>query len=165
LVTGHDQPALGGVYKLSAIRKKGEAWRYTLELSEQTVKVSNPGIHQVRRYSANKENLADVIYDINSDLSNGCTLVDPLDMTRRKQIPKETSFTDLLVPVFRKGARVYPSPLLPEIRDHAKKSLEGFHFGVKRLVNPHRYPVGLEKSLFDLKTDLILKLRSEDSGN
>ena len=31
--------------------------------------------------------------------------------------------------------------------------------GVKRFVNPHTYPVGLEKSLHQLKTELIIKLR------
>jgi nicotinate phosphoribosyltransferase len=30
---------------------------------------------------------------------------------------------------------------------------------VKRFVNPHRYPVGLESRLFELKTDLVMKAR------
>jgi nicotinate phosphoribosyltransferase len=38
--------------------------------------------------------------------------------------------------------------------------LSGFYKGITRFVNPHTYPVGLEKGLFDLKTDLILKLRA-----
>ena len=50
LVTAYDQPAMGGVYKLGAIRGEGDAWRYCLKLSEQPVKVSNPGIQQVRRF-------------------------------------------------------------------------------------------------------------------
>lgn len=165
MVTGHDQPALGGVYKLSAIRKGNGGWKYKLKLSEQSAKVSNPGIQQVRRYFSDTENLADAIYDIHSDLSNGCILIDPFDMTRRKSIPKETLFVDLLVPVFRKGKCVYKSPSLQDIRDVARKSLDGFHFGIKRMLNPHRYPVGLEKSLFDLKTELILRLRSQEREN
>src|SRR5688572_29036188 len=43
LVTAYDQPALGGVYKLSALRGADDAWKYKLKLSEQTAKVSNPG--------------------------------------------------------------------------------------------------------------------------
>ena len=43
LVTGCDDPALGGVYKLSAIRRPGEAWQYKVKLSEQAAKVSTPG--------------------------------------------------------------------------------------------------------------------------
>jgi nicotinate phosphoribosyltransferase len=165
LVTGYDQPALGGVYKISAIRREGEEWRYTLKISEQFAKVSNPGIHQVRRYFTADENVADVIYDIHTDLSSGCTLIDPFDVTRRKNIPGNTAYLDLLVPLFRKGKCVYSSPTLSEIRDHTKKSLEGFHFGVKRIVNPHRYPVGLEKSLYDLKTELLLKLRAKENSS
>jgi nicotinate phosphoribosyltransferase len=56
LVTAYDQPALGGVYKLSAIHEGGDAesgdgggntggagrWRHTVKLSEQAAKTSNP---------------------------------------------------------------------------------------------------------------------------
>ena len=42
LVTAQNQPALGGVFKLGAIRE-GESWRYTIKLSEDPIKVSNPG--------------------------------------------------------------------------------------------------------------------------
>ena len=48
LVTAKDQPALDGVYKLSAIRNPGGEWVDKLKLSEQMIKVSNPGILQVR---------------------------------------------------------------------------------------------------------------------
>ncbi|MEQ8534691.1 MAG: nicotinate phosphoribosyltransferase, partial [Imperialibacter sp.] len=48
LVTAYDQPALGAVYKLSAIENNGK-WEYKLKLSEQTVKMNNPGIQQVKR--------------------------------------------------------------------------------------------------------------------
>ncbi|HEX8833371.1 MAG TPA: nicotinate phosphoribosyltransferase, partial [Abditibacteriaceae bacterium] len=50
LVTGGDQAALGGVYKLSAVRE-GDGWKTKIKLSEQAIKVSNPGIQQVRRYA------------------------------------------------------------------------------------------------------------------
>ncbi|HET9227760.1 MAG TPA: nicotinate phosphoribosyltransferase, partial [Thermoanaerobaculia bacterium] len=78
---------------------------------------------------------------------------------RRKEIPKDTEHNDLLVPVFRQGRRVYDPPPLQEIRRRTAEQLEGFHGGIKRFVNPHRYPVGLERGLFDLKTRLILKAR------
>ena len=47
LATAFDQPALGGVYKLSAIRPRGGEWSYKVKLSEQSIKTSNPGIQQV----------------------------------------------------------------------------------------------------------------------
>lgn len=159
LITAYDQPALGGVYKLSAIRFPGEAWKNKVKLSEQSIKVSNPGIQQVRRYFTETEYLADVIYDIRAEMKNGCIMIDPLDMTRQKKISSNYSFTDLLVPIFRKGKCVYKIPSINEIRQTAQQNLARFHLGVKRFVNPHQYPVGIEKSLFALKTDLILQSR------
>ena len=66
---------------------------------------------------------------------------------------------DLLVPVFRQGRRVYDPPPLSEIRRRTADQLTGFHGGIKRFANPHQYPVGLERGLFDLKTHLILQAR------
>ncbi|MEL6356076.1 MAG: nicotinate phosphoribosyltransferase, partial [Bacteroidota bacterium] len=50
LATAHDQPALGGVYKLAAIQDETGQWQPKMKLSEQLIKVSNPGKLQVRRY-------------------------------------------------------------------------------------------------------------------
>ena len=50
LITAYDQPALGGVYKLTAIRPQGGAWRHKIKLSEQEAKISTPGVLQVRRF-------------------------------------------------------------------------------------------------------------------
>jgi nicotinate phosphoribosyltransferase len=44
LITAFDQPALGGVYKLGAIRGDDGRWVYKVKLSEQAAKVSTPGI-------------------------------------------------------------------------------------------------------------------------
>ncbi|MCA1734006.1 MAG: nicotinate phosphoribosyltransferase, partial [Acidobacteria bacterium] len=43
LATAWEQPALGGVYKLAALRDEHGEWRHTIKLSEQTAKVSIPG--------------------------------------------------------------------------------------------------------------------------
>jgi nicotinate phosphoribosyltransferase len=37
--------------------------------------------------------------------------------------------------------------------------LQRLHAGVKRFVNPHRYPVGLERRLADLRVELTLAAR------
>ncbi|HMZ82121.1 MAG TPA: nicotinate phosphoribosyltransferase [Acidobacteriota bacterium] len=163
LITAYDQPALGGVYKLSCIRDRDGEWHHRVKLSEQAIKISNPGIQQVRRYFHNGESVADVIYDVSTDLSSGCVMVDPMDMTRQKRLTAGTPFEDLLVPVFRNGSCVYQNPPIAEIRAQTHQNLEKFHSGVKRFVNPHQYPVGLEKSLHTLKTDLVLKARGVKS--
>ena len=44
LVTGDDQPALGGVYKLAAVARAPDGdWQYKIKLSEQAIKISTPG--------------------------------------------------------------------------------------------------------------------------
>ena len=159
LSTAYDQPALGGVYKLAAVRHPGRPWSYRVKLSEQAVKVSNPGIQQVRRMKRGDEFIADVIYDEELGIEDGCTLVDPMDATRQKVVPSGTPWEDLLVPVFQEGRRVYDSPTLAASRARTAAQLAGFNAGVKRLVNPHQYPVGLERKLHGLKTKLILEAR------
>lgn len=81
-------------------------------------------------------------------------------MTRRKQIPKSTQFEELLVPVFRDGECVYDAPSINEIRDRAARQLALLDPSIRRFTNPHQYPVGLEKRLFDLRTAQILRVRA-----
>lgn len=159
LVTAKDQPALDGVYKLSAIRDRGGEWKYKLKLSEQMTKISNPGILQVRRFRFNQENVADVIYDVNIPWEGDCQVVDPFDSTRIRTIKKGVLSQDLLQPIFRQGVRICEMPSLNEIRQHAKKDLEHFNVGIKRFLNPHLYIVGMEKGLYEVKADLIQKIR------
>lgn len=159
VITAKDQPALDGVYKLSAIRDPGKEWKYRLKLSEQMTKISNPGILQIRRYYDENENIADAVYNEGDDLSEGCHIIDPLDSTRQKTIESTASFRDLLVPIFIKGQLCYKLPSLDSIRANTKKELSQFHEGIKRFLYPHQYVVGMEKKLYDLKVDLIKKIR------
>ena len=163
LVTGFDQPALGGIYKLTARRQPDEPWQYKLKLSEQTIKVSYPGILQTRRFHVNGKFIGDAIFDEPTGVPDVCTLVDPMDPTRHKVVPRGTSFEDLLVPIFRRGRRVYEPPALPDVRRRTREQLEHFDGGVKRFVHPHKYPVGLELSLHELRTRLILETRERSA--
>lgn len=159
LATAYDDPALGGVYKLTAIRKPGMPWQMRVKLSEQKSKISTPGVLQVRRYYTNRGFLADAIYESQESLAGGCTIVDPLDATRRKRIGSETASEDLLIPIIRSGRLVYESPRLYEIRSRVQQQLSQLHPTVKRFVNPHEYPVGLDARLHDKKERLILETR------
>ncbi|MBI3892770.1 MAG: nicotinate phosphoribosyltransferase [Candidatus Wallbacteria bacterium] len=158
LVTGHDEPALGGVYKLGAVREDG-VWRYRVKLSEQAAKISNPGVLQVRRFSHERGFEADAIYDEERPPAGPWAIVDPLDPTRRKQLAQGAPCEDLLVPVFRAGRLVYEPPPLSRIRERVVAQLAGLHSGVKRFLNPHSYPVGLEESLHETKTQFVMQAR------
>jgi nicotinate phosphoribosyltransferase len=162
LVTGGEQAALGGVYKLGAVRERGGAWRHTVKLSEQAAKTSNPGVQQVRRFSSPDGSLlADMIYDEASGAPEEAVIVDPLDPTRRKHVAAGTPAEDLLRPLMRAGRAVAAPEPLDEARTRARGQLDRLHPGIKRFVHPHQYPVGLSRELHDLKTRLILEQRGE----
>jgi nicotinate phosphoribosyltransferase len=159
LVTAYDQPALGGVYKLSAIRKPDGTWDHKIKLSEHAVKVTNPGVLQVRRFRKHNEFIGDAIYDETHPLPQQVTVVDPADSTRRKHFPASAKQEDLLVPILRRGKLVYDLPVLDSIRLRAQRQLRMLHPGTKRFVNPHQYPAGLELNLHEFKTELIMRAK------
>ena len=158
LVTAFDQPALGGVYKLSMVREADGSWQPRIKLSDQQLKVSNPGCLQVWRYRNGNEFIGDAIVDeFSSGEGEDVIAVDPRDPTRRKRLAGEREA--LLLPVFRGGGRVCPEPSLEDIRLCVREQLAGFHEGIKRFQNPHEYPAGMEIGLFEAKTRLILEAR------
>jgi len=163
LVTGGEQAALGGVYKLGAVRDGDGRWRHTVKLSEQAAKTSNPGVQQVRRFSSPDGFTADMIYDEASGTPAEIVIVDPLDPTRRKRLPRDTPHEDLLRPLMRGGHAVAGAPPLEEARARLKDQLDRLHSGIKRFVHPHQYPVGLSRELHDLKTRLVLEQRGESA--
>jgi len=164
LVTAFDHPALGGVYKLAAVRPAGGDWQYKVKLSEHAAKITSPGIQQVRRFSLGNEFIGDAIYDVNRPLPKRFTIVDPADPIRRKHFPAKATSEDLLVPVFRGGRLVYRPPALADVRARVQKQLASLHPGIKRTINPHQYPAGLELGLHDLRTQLVLEARGETTA-
>jgi nicotinate phosphoribosyltransferase len=159
LLTGGDQAALDGVYKLAAVREPGGSWKHRVKVSEQLAKTTNPGLQQVRRFSGSAGLVADMIYDEEEMLPKEPVIVDPLDATRRRRVPEGTPAEDLLIPVMRAGRAVYTSPTAGQVRARARDELARLHPGIKRFVNPHQYPVGLSLELHELKTRLVLQAR------
>lgn len=156
LATAYDSPALGGVYKLSALEDERGRWQYKVKLSEQTAKTSIPGVLQVRRFR-DPDGLftADAMYDVDSGIEGPTEIVDPTDPIRRKEIPAGASGEDLLVPIFRGGSLVYSVPAIQDVQRRTTQQLASLHPSIKRFVNPHRYPAGLESRLFTLRQSLI----------
>jgi len=160
LATAYDQPALGGVYKMSAIRDTFGEWDYKIKLSEQNIKINNPGIQQVRRYYNSNKMVADMIYDVNYGIGDNNTIYHPTDYTKKKILDeKNLQSEDLLVPIFRKGEKIYIGPGIREIKQKVQRELNFLHAGIKRFQNPHSYPVGLEQKLHEKKMEMIFNLR------
>lgn len=159
LVTAEGQPALGGVYKLSAIRKPGGDWVPRIKVSEQTAKITTPGLQAVRRFSADGVFVGDMIYDENDPPCGECMMVDPADPTRRTSFAAGHESEELLVPVFEQGGRVYEAPPISASRLRTAEQLEKLDASHKRFLNPHRYKVGVERRLHALRTRLIMEAR------
>jgi nicotinate phosphoribosyltransferase len=166
LDTAWDQPALGVVYKLTAIREPDGSWRYPVKLSEQTAKISIPGILGVRRFSDPSCCFrADMIYD--RDLPqppSGGVIVDPADALHMRTVDPAWTAEELVLPVLRAGRRVAAAPSLDAIRQRAQAQLAALHPAIRRLLNPHVYPVGLEMSLHERRTALVLARRGIPPG-
>ncbi len=158
LVTGKDQPALDGVYKLSAIQGANKKWQYRLKLSEQMAKVTNPGILQVRRQFNGKYYTADVIYDELLGISDPCTSVHFSDPNKTETLSMAES-ADVLIPIFRGGKKIYESPSIQRIQAKTLEELSRLSPSAERLVKPHIYHTGLEKNLYKKKLEIIRKLR------
>lgn len=152
LVTAYDHAALDGVYKLSALKDASGEWIGKLKLSEQTEKISNPGIYQARRFYAGKKPLGDVLYDINIGIPEHPE-VKSLNGTRL-HLQNQESSADLLVPVFTKGKLIRDRESIHHIRERGIQSVTAFlqHHGRSP------YPVGLEEQMFERKQQLIHEL-------
>ncbi|QGJ72022.1 Nicotinate phosphoribosyltransferase [Planctomycetales bacterium 10988] len=136
LVTAYDQPALGGVYKLGSIRKGEHDWHDCLKLSADSIKSTNPGMQQVRRFVENGQFQKDVLYDI-----------------RDEETWPESSF-DLLQPVLQDGAQVYQSSSIREVQEYAREQLGQLPQDVKAFKVENDYPVELSSSLLERKRKL-----------
>ncbi len=159
LVTAADQPALGGVYKLAAIRGADGNWQPRIKLSEQTAKSSIPGRLQVRRFSQDGQFIGDAIHDIDRCVPESVTIIDPADPIRKKEIPAGTAFTDVLRPVMHAGKRLAAPEPLEAARERCRKTLASLHPGTLRLKNPHAYPAGLEAGLHAHREQLLAAFR------
>ena len=160
LVTAFDQPALGGVYKLGASRGEDGAWRDAIKLSEQPIKISNPGILQVRRLRRGDEMVGDVIYDSESGLA-GPALHDIEDPTRPVWSPAFETGEDLLVTMLAGGNRARPADSLEVARARAARELTQLSVRTKRFINPQPYPVGLDMHVHTRKQQLIAAARGQ----
>jgi nicotinate phosphoribosyltransferase len=160
LATAYDQPALGGVYKLGALRSRDGQWRHKIKLSEQAAKTTIPGLLQVRRFEADDRMVGDMIYDELLGVDARGQIVDVNDSTRRKQMPAAAAASDLLVPLLRAGQPAADAEPLEAIRQRVARGLERLHPTIRRFLNPHEYPVGLDVGLHELRQRMILDARA-----
>lgn len=152
LITSSLTPALGGVYKLSALQVDGK-WEPKIKLSDTTEKITNPGIKTTYRiYDEEKMAFADLICLKNEtfDTTKPLTIFHPIETWKKTTLTKY-SMRNLMVDVFVDGKQVYTSPSLTEIAAYSKLVRSEFWEEYLRLVNPNIYKVDLSDGLYNLK--------------
>ena len=155
LATGYDDPALGGVYKLSALRDEEGNWQPKLKTSNDPVKSSNPGFLQTRRFAKDGNFLCDVIYDELQPPATDWTMLDSSRPGGGRPVAAKATSEDLLVPVLRAGKPVYQPPSIKESRQRTYDQLAQLPEETRRLKNPSAFRVGLEQGLYERKARLI----------
>ena len=163
MITSMDNPALGGVYKLSAEEVNGK-FEPRIKISENPAKITNPGVKRLYRFydRLSGKALADLIALEDEDYSSG----EPLEIFDPENTWKKMTLCDyevrpLLAPIFENGELVYTLPTLSEISEYAKREMETFWDEYKRLHSPHRYKVDLSKPLYELKRSMLEERRSK----
>lgn len=152
LATAYDQPALGGVYKLAAIENAEGFLEPRIKLSEQEIKVSNPGRQQVRRFF-DEEDIpeGDMIF-LEDAAPSQEQFIDPYHLTGRVDMKDADHYQDLLQPIFQSGECVYSFPSLEESRAFCAKQVASFD---RRKDKGYLY--GLEPRMTELKAQLQKK--------
>jgi nicotinate phosphoribosyltransferase len=159
LITSWGEPALGGVYKLVAIRDKG-TWVPAIKVSESAAKTPNPGHKHVwRLYDGRGKATADLLSLDDEEPYNmeEIRLRHPSNHSMFRTLRKEqiSEIEPLLVTILDEGKLRYEPKTIEEIRDQRKQDIARLDPGVRRLMNPHIYHVSLTQKLWDLKQELI----------
>lgn len=164
LVTSHGYPALGGVYKLVAIRPD-DVWKAAIKFSDTPEKMPIPGAKTLWRvYDQRGLATADVVASDDETLVPGHPLVvhHPFhhDVSRTFGAGEILEVEALHHVVFADGeARMETEPL-DVLRERRARDLARLDIGVRRLVNPHRYHVSVTSAVHDTQMGLISDFRS-----
>lgn len=152
LVTAHDDPALGGVYKLASI--EGDS---RIKISENYAKVNFPGVKKVvRLINDNGRFYGDAVALEDEDhVEHIFHPYDPMQdvaVGHLKQIP-------LLSTVMSGGKIVGELHSIYQARDYSQQRLARLAPEYLRFKNPHIYKVGLSQKLHELRQNTLKKLR------
>ena len=158
LTTAYPEPALGQVYKLTAVEDDGRILTPRIKISSNVEKITNPGEKKVLRFKDESGLFkADVLFLVDESIPTKPFMAydQMFRYIHEEMDPQKMPYEELLVPIYRRGKRVYQSPSLPEIQNRTKIQMDSLMDEYKRLLNPDFYPVHLSQNLFNLKQKLI----------
>lgn len=163
LITSEDLPALGGVYKLSAVREADGTYTPKIKLSDNTAKITNPGFKNLYRLydRDNGMAIADLITLRDETVAEDkpLTLFHPIETWKEHEVENFYA-KPLLYTIVKDGELVYEFPKLMDVQAYSKGELAKFWEEYLRLDLPQLYKVDLSKKLYQLKNDMIGKIRN-----
>ena len=164
LITSEDLPALGGVYKLSAVINKDGSITPKIKLSDNTAKITNPSFKNLYRLY-DRENgmaIADLITlrDETVDDTKPLTIFHPVETWKRHEVENFRAEA-LLHTIVKGGKLVYKVPTLKEVAEYSKGELAKFWEEYLRLDMPQLYKVDLSDKLHTLKISMIDGIRED----
>ncbi len=165
LITAKSEPVFGGVYKLTGVESNGVI-HPKIKISDNPEKITTPHFKKLYRIY-DKDTMkarADLltVHDEVIDEQQPLTIFDPTH-TWRQQTLHNYVVKQRLMPIFEAGKQVYESPALKDIRAYTFSELDSLWEESKRFEYPYLYPVDLSEKLWNIKHDLIKKLRSQMS--
>ena len=167
LITGGNDPALSGVYKIVA-QKKDSTIRPCIKISNQTEKITNPGVKNIMRFYRGSNMLCDLLYleDEEAELQKKIAGKERVMFNHPSTdyagfVLRNYDYAEpLLFKVMENGKRLNAASELSSIREHRQKEIDSLDKTYRRLLNPHTYKVSLSDNLKKLKTKLIKELSS-----
>ena len=146
--------ALGGVYKLVEI-----GGRPCLKTTSDPAKATLPGRKRVLRAVDREGRLLMDVLDLaeggGEPFRAGATAFDPANPQRCKAVPADCELADCRQVVMDGGEQLVASPPLAAMADYCARQLGRLPEGSLRLVNPHRYKVGVSRRLLALREELV----------
>ncbi|MDR1419812.1 MAG: nicotinate phosphoribosyltransferase [Treponema sp.] len=160
MITGGDEAAFSGVYKMAARDGGGGTMIPVMKFSDNPEKTTTPGVKQVWRVKDPAGMaVADVMgLDGDDDIpekGKRYAFWHPQADYRHFYHEISGNAEPLLKPRLEDGVPVSPLPPLAAIRAHAAGDLDSLDPSYKRLLNPHGYKVSVTGKLRELKLALI----------
>ncbi|ASN05070.1 nicotinate phosphoribosyltransferase [Virgibacillus necropolis] len=164
LITAYDQPALGAVYKLTAIENENGEMVDTIKISGNPEKVTTPGKKKLYRIVNMSNNHAEGDYvtleNEHPNEEEKLKMFHPVH-TYISKFVTDFKAVNLHQDIFKDGNLIYQNPTLYEMKAYAKEQLNLFWDEYKRTTNPEEYAVDLSQKTWDNKMDNISEVREK----
>ena len=150
------------MYKEVALKQNNE-WIPKIKLSNDTIKIVNPGFKKIYR-AYDKDTgfaIADIMALENQKIStDNLLIISPKDYLKSKTI-ENFNLIELQKPIFINGELVYNDPDIDEKREYCDKQMATIYPEVKRTKMPHEYYVDGTKEYVDYKNNLIIETKNK----